>query len=145
MTMRARHVLPLLLLAGCGATPREPGLAGYLHIFEAARDARLACAGLPAGCAPPSIRDSLERAEAEAPRRLFLPRPEAREDRVLARTALEAAEADCRVRGVRPGSARWDSCLLDRGIIRLEEAAAERGRVPETTKGALRRPSGPTA
>ncbi|WP_338663269.1 hypothetical protein VQH23_24440 [Pararoseomonas sp. SCSIO 73927] len=134
-----------LILAGCAAPPREPALAGYRHIFEAARDARHACAGLAAACAPGGMVEHLARAERGAPRDLFLPHQEAWEDRLLARTALEAADADCRVRGLRPGSARWDSCLLDRGVARLQEAEAGREGVPETTKGALRRPSDPSA
>ncbi|MBP0492552.1 hypothetical protein [Roseomonas indoligenes] len=147
--MRAEHLLPLLLLsglsmAGCGAAPREPALAGYLHIFETARNARQACAGLLPGCTADGLEQHLTRAEEAAPRELFVPQRDAGEDRLLARTALEAADADCRVRRLRPGSARWDSCLLDRGVARLREAAGGRGGVPETTKGASRRPSEPS-
>jgi hypothetical protein len=122
-----RILFALLALAGCApsAPPREPGLAGYLHIFQAARDARHACAGLTPDC-PGPIQDDLARAEARTPPELLLPPQRAAPERRLAEAALQAAHADCRARGIRPGSARWDSCRMDRGIERLNEVAGLR-------------------
>lgn len=121
--MRAATLFPpLLILAACTPAPREPGLAGYLHILTAARDAREACAGLP-GCATPGLERDLARAEAGTPSEFMLPTQQAATERSLAEAALQAAYADCRGRGIRPGSARWERCQLDRGIARLGEVA----------------------
>ncbi|WP_424134170.1 hypothetical protein [Roseomonas chloroacetimidivorans] len=123
-----RYSLPslLLLLGGCALStnPREPGLLGYLHILEVARDARQACAGLGPDCGPADIASSLAQARDAAPSTLFLPPEEAAAEQQLAQAAFQAAHADCRGRGILPGTPRWDTCRLDRGIARLSEVAS---------------------
>jgi hypothetical protein len=122
--MRAVVLLSALLsLAGCVAPPLEPGLAGYLHILESTRAAREACAGLRPDCAAGNMDDTLAHAEAETPRNLLLPPEQAEAERDMAEAAFQAAFADCRGRGITPGTPRWDRCRLDRGIARLNEVA----------------------
>ncbi|MFC7735881.1 hypothetical protein ACFQX4_08450 [Roseomonas sp. GCM10028921] len=121
--MRAATLFPpLFILAACTPAPRELGLAGYRHILIVARDAREACAGLPE-CAMPGLERDLARAEAGTPSEFMLPSHQAATERSLAEAALQVADADCRGRGIRPGSARWERCQLDRGIARLGEVA----------------------
>ena len=126
--MRAAIAI-LLFITGCGAAPfrREPGLAGFLHILHSARDAREACAGLGRECGTANLESALMRAEAEAPAALFLDPGQAAEERPLVDAALQAATADCRGRGIRPDSPRWDRCRLDRGIARLSDAVGLTG------------------
>jgi hypothetical protein len=133
-----RVTVPMLIfLADCATAPapREPGLAGFLHILRAARDSREACAGLGRDCGPASLEENLARAERGAPAELLLDSTEAREERPMAEAALQAAHADCRGRGIQPGSPRWDRCRLDRGIARLAEAAGEDGAASEHLAG----------
>ena len=137
----------LLLLAGCTTppAPREPGLAGFLHILRNARDAREACAGLGRGCGAPSLEASLAQAERETPAELLLDPREAAEERPMVEAALQAAHVDCRGRGIQPGSPRWDRCRLDQGIARLTDAAGGEGSPAEklAATGSARRPVRP--
>ncbi|MBP0443740.1 hypothetical protein J8J14_03020 [Roseomonas sp. SSH11] len=120
-------VLPAVLaLCACvRPPPGEPGLAGYLHIFRAVQDERHACAMLGPDCAGP-LEQSLARSEAMTPPGLLLDPGDAAMERHLAQSAMQAAHADCRARGIKPGSPRWDSCRVDRGIARLNELATLR-------------------
>jgi len=125
--MRFPRPLPVLALtAACVSPHAEPGVVGYLHIFSTARDARQACAGLGAACASADMEGLLARAQAEAPASVLLPPERAARERGLAEAAIQAAAADCRGRGIRPGTARWESCKVDRSIDRLSELAALR-------------------
>jgi len=113
-----------LAATACAPTPpREaPGLAGYLHILETARDARQACAGLGGGCEADLAR-SVARAEDGTPQRFLRPPGEAARAQREAEAAFQAAFTDCRARGVLPGTPRWDTCRMDRSIARLSEMA----------------------
>jgi len=122
--MRAQSILlAAMLLAGCATPnePYEPGLVGYLHILETARDARHACAGLGRGCGPANMTSSLAIASQSAPANLFRPREQVEAERMLAEEAFQAAHSDCRGRSIHPGSPRWDQCRIDRSIARLAE------------------------
>lgn len=130
-----RMAVPItLFLTGCAMAPapREPGLAGFLHILRAARDAQEACAGLGRGCGATGLEATLARAEKGAPEELFLEPEQAAAEQPLVEAALQAAHADCRGRGIKPGSPRWDRCRLDRGIARLADAAGADGAFAES-------------
>ena len=121
--MRAVALIPFLVASCAVQPPREPGLEGFLHILRNARDARDACAGLGRECGATNLEAALARAEAAAPADLLLDPGQAGEERPLVQAALQAAHADCRGRGIRPGSPRWDRCRLDQSIARLSDVA----------------------